>query len=297
VDKYIGVMPGHIGVSRLPCGQHIAAVDNLRSIVAHEKHLYLKCSGDYVPSTLPGEIWEVGIRLALVFGTVDDIGLLPSNWDPVADTISRVETNWTISGNWKAAVGASVFQPDDYLNDQAAPALTNFLANAVLSNQVRLRTLSLYPAEAPDAHTVPAVPYVSGTPCVLSWTSAYPTGGEGGTQLPPQDSVVVSWRTLQVGKHGRGRIFLPSSSSTGLSQAHVSSAAQTDITDAAVTLCEELAYTSSGAGGPHVRPIVTGAPYENYGTIIQAKVGNYVDTQRRRRNRLVETYTTGNITY
>lgn len=265
--------------------------------MANEVHLLLRASGDYVPNTLPGEIWQNDIRLALVFGTVDDIGTLPNDWSPQAHTISRTESDWTITGNWNTNVGLNIFQPDDYLNDQAAPAWTDFMANAHLSNQVRLRRLQLFPIGAPDGKAVPAVPFAVGTACDLEYTSAYPTGGEGGTQLPPQNSIAVSWRTHQIGAHGRGRIFLPSSASGSLSQAKVAAGTQTDIVAAGVTLLEALAFTGTGSLAAHVRPIVTGKPFTRYGTITQVRVGSIMDTQRRRRNRLTEVYESAMVSY
>jgi hypothetical protein len=252
--------------------------------------LLLRASGDYVPNTLPGEIWQCDVRLALVFGTIDDIGVLPDNWTPEPNPYSRVEADWTINGNWTANVGLNQFQPDDYLNDQAAPAWTDFMAAAHLSNQVRLRSLELYPIGSPTGHVVPAAGFSQGTPATLTWTSSYPTGGESGTQLPPQNSIAVSWKTQQVGARGRGRIFLPSSTSAALSQAHVSSGAQSDIATAGAQFINALSYAGTGGTSAHVAPIVTGSPFENYGRIIQVGVGSIMDTQRRRRNRLTETY-------
>jgi hypothetical protein len=112
--------------------------------------------------------------------------------------------------------------------------------------------------------------------------------------LPPQNSIAVSWRTQQIGSRGRGRIFLPSSTSGSLSQGHVSSGAASDITAAAVTFLEALAFTSSSW---NVIPIVTGKPFVGYGVINQVRVGSIMDTQRRRRNRLTEVYTSTNVTY
>jgi hypothetical protein len=265
--------------------------------MSHEIHLLLRASGDYVPNTLPGEIWQNDVRLALVFGTVDDLGTLPNDWSPQAHTISRTETDWTITGNWNTNLGLNIFEPDDYLNDQAVPAWTDFMAAAHLSNQVRLRRLQLFPIGAPDGKAVPAVPFAVGTACDLEFTSSYPTGGESATQLPPQDSIVVSWKTHQIGARGRGRIFLPSGTSGSLSGAHVSSGAQSDIADAAKAFCEALAYSAGSTLGAHVRPIVTGAPFTQYGVITQVRVGSIMDTQRRRRNRLVETYVSENPSY
>jgi hypothetical protein len=60
---------------------------------------------------------------------------------------------------------------------------------------------------------------------------------------------------------------------------------------------EALAFTGAGPGGAHVRPIVTGKPWDKYGVVTTVRVGSIVDTQRRRRNRLTEVYTSGNPSY
>jgi hypothetical protein len=274
-----------------------AAVDK-ETVMAGEMHLRLTATGDYVPNTLPGEIWECNVNLALVFGTVDAIGTLPSNWSPSALPVARTETDWTITGNWHVPGPiAGSFQPDDYLNDQAAPAWTDFLAASYCSNQVRLRSLKLSPIIGPSGKVEPAPPYAQGTPMTLEWTSAYPTGGGSSTQLPPQDSIAVSWQTQQVGAHGKGRIFLPSATSAALSGAHVATTPQSDITAAGVAFLEALSYSATSPYDINVRPIVTGKPWAKYGVISQVRVGSIVDTQRRRRNRLTEVYTSAPVTY
>lgn len=262
--------------------------------MAQAKHLRLDIVGDYVPSTLVGEIWQTSIRLALVFGTVDEVGTLPDNWDPVAEAISRTEADWTISSNWTIdgpVVGT--FDPGDYLNDQAAPAVSTFISNAELSNQVRVRKLRLWPIGSPNGRSVPAVPYATGTPCDLEWTSSYPIGNQSSTQLPPQNSVVVSLRTLQIGAAGRGRMFLPSSTSALLSGAKIATTPQGDIRDAAVQFMEDLAYGT----GPRIRPIVTGGNFTQYAVVNRVRIGNVMDTQRRRRNAISEVYVDGSPTY
>lgn len=265
--------------------------------MANEKHLLLTISGDYVPNTLPGEVWQCGVRLALVFGAVDPIGSLPSNWDPVAETIARTETTWTIAGNWTVdGPSTDTFDPGDYLNDQAAPAVAAWIIAARVSNQVRVRELELAVIGAPTGNQVPAPPYATGTPCRLTYTSAYPVGAISGTQLPPQNSVCVSHRTQQIGPRGRGRMFLPSGASTMLSGAKLSTTERQNIADGQEAFLEALAYdgvTSSAT----VRPIVTGSPWTNYAVINAVRVGDVIDTQRRRRNRATETYVQEPVTY
>lgn len=253
------------------------------------KHLRLDIIGDYVPSTLVGEIWQTSIRLALVFGpgTVDDVGTLPDNWDPVADPISRTETDWTITSNWTVD-GPSIgtWDPGDYLNDQAGPAVAAFIAGAGLSNQVRVRRLRIWPIGSPLGRAVPAVPYATGTAADLEWTGSYPIGNQSSTQLPPQNSPVVSLRTLQIGSAGRGRMFLPSMTSAALSGAKIASTPLSDLADVAQTFVQDLAVAST----PFVYPIVTGGNFTKYAVVKRVKVGNVMDTQRRRRNAIAETY-------
>jgi hypothetical protein len=42
--------------------------------------------------------------------------------------------------------------------------------------------------------------------------------------------------------------------------------------------------------GVHIDAIVTGSPYQKYGRINAVRVGEVVDTQRRRRRQLAENY-------
>lgn len=266
--------------------------------MAGEKHLLLTWGGDYVPSTLPGEIWQCGLRLSMVFGATDPVGTLPNDWTVEADTISLTEATYTVSGNWSVngpGVGTG-FDPGSYLKDQAEPAISTWMLYAQLNNQVRLRWISLAPIGAPTGNMVPAPGYAAGSPCLLEYTSSYPVGNLSGTQLPPQNSVSVSHRTLQVGPRGRGRMFLPSSSSSILSGARVATTPQTDIAAAQVTLLESLA-TEVGVSTPDIRPAVIGSPWSAYATINQVQVGNVMDSQRRRRGNLTETYVTDTPDY
>jgi hypothetical protein len=275
-----------------------AAVDNLRSDVANEKHLRLSWGGDYVPSTLPGEIWENNLNLILNFGSTDHLGTLPSTWSVVPYTVARTETDWTIQGNWYAEDGPDHFKVDDFLNDQVAPAITDFMAAAHLSNQVRCRWAKIYPIGAPSGNAIPAPGFTTGTPIALEWTSSYPTGGESSTQLPPQDAIALSLNTYDVGPRSRGRIFLPSSTSSSMSQAKVSSTAVDDIVAAGQAFLAALHVHQIGiAQVSDTYPIVTGKPWNHYAIVNSVRVGNIMDTQRRRRDRLTEVYTSGAVTY
>lgn len=267
--------------------------------MSNEKHLLLSIIGDWNDSALAAESWQVGIRLALVFnGDVDPVATLPNNWSPVATSINRTETDWTITGNWKVTFGSANFNPDDYLNDQVAPAVTTWAARTATSSKCRVRALKVSPIVAPHGTLEPAPPYAKGSPCLLEWTGAYPVGGNVAELLPLQNAAVASHRTPQTGRAGRGRAFLPGLTAGAMDgHGHLSSTVTAGLLDAQVTLLEALAYNEGGIDTYAIRPIVTGGNFTKYGLITTVKVGNVMDTQRRRRRSLEETYATGSVSY
>lgn len=262
--------------------------------------LYLTAQGGYVSGAtgLANEIWQTGIRLQLSLDPAPPaIGTIPNNeYSIVPANINRTETNWTIVGNWLAEGGVNDFDPGDYLNDLAGPAFRAWIATTgAFAGAVELRTLRLYPIGDPDGHVIPAPPYAQGTPCLLTYTGTRPHGVVSGAMLPPNNSVVASLRTSQIGRRGRGRMFSPACGVSVIGQnadaGVVTSANRTILANAYVTLLEALHYNEA----VKVRPIVIGAPYADYAVINQVRVGNVVDGQRRRRNALLETYTSAPV--
>lgn len=259
--------------------------------MANEKHLLLTAVGDYTTAPMNAEAWAVTLRLALVFGPIDPVGTLPSNWDPVAVNINRTETDWTITGNWHVS-SPDVFEPDDFLNDQAAPAFTSWIAGGPMSNYARLRALKLFPIGAPSGRAVPAPPYAQGTPCLLTWTSNYPTGATGSGVSPLQIAMVASHRTAQIGRKGRGRMFIPAVNPNQLepTTTHFSAPRVTAAVTAQQALLQALTWSSPSPLAAHTHTIVTGAPFVSYAKINTVRIGDVPDTQRRRRRSMVETY-------
>lgn len=266
--------------------------------MANEIHLLLNAIGGYTDPQLSAETWQVGVRLALVFGTVDPVGILPNNWAPSAATVNRTETNWTITSNWRVSAGSGTFNPDDYLNDQAAPAFSSWVTSNYFSSPARLNELKLFPIGAPTGRSVPAPPYAQGSPCLLTWTANHPTGTGSGNPLPLQVAAVMSHRTSQIGRHGRGRMFMPALS-TGALDTHglISSAAQTAMVTAQVALLEALKLTNLGVGSANIRPIIVGKPWTNYAVINRVQADNIPDTQRRRRRSLVGSIVGADVSY
>lgn len=269
--------------------------------MAGEKHLYVVAGGGYVDSGLAEEEWQVGLRFLFKTGDAPDaIGTLPSSWDVVAQNTARVETSWRIDGNWTVEGGVTDLDVGDWLNDQLAPAFTDWLNNNLIHNVVRMDTLKVYPIGSPTGAVIPAPPYSQGTPVTLTWTASNPVGGGSTSALPLQNSIVASHRTSQVGRRGRGRMFYPVASSAILSstpgsRGRISSATVAAAVTAHVALLEACSLNGSGPSG-WVCPIITGTPWEDYALITQVQIGDVMDTQRRRRNALTEARQSDTVT-
>lgn len=264
--------------------------------MANEKHLLLTFGGDYTDTENSAEVWQNGIRFVLSNDAIPDIGTLPNNWSPVATSINRTGTHWTITGNWSADFGGGLhFNADDWLNDQCAPALDTWLGVSGIANKIRLRWAKVFPIGS-NGKAVPAPPYSQGTPILLTWTSAYPTGDDGANLLPLQNSVVVSHRTPQIGRRGRGRVFR-AGVSTNANDAHgmIGSAYVSSLLNAEVALLEALSGTYGVTDHTYTRAAVIGSPWTGFGAITSARVGNRMDTQRRRREQVVEAYTSATV--
>lgn len=267
--------------------------------MANEKHMLLTIRGSYTAGALAAEQWQVGLRLGLFAGPSGDsapaVGTLPNNWEPEAVNISRTETNWTIDGNWDIDLGLGAsFAPDDYLNDQVAPAVYDWFQTSIHWSGARVDSLQLYPI-GPGGTVVPAPPYSQGTPCTLTWTGSKPVGTASGGVLPLQIAVVASHRTPQTGRRGRGRMFLPGIAASFVgSDGQIAGTQRQDAADRQATFLEALTYVDVLTEW-QIRPIVTGAPWTQYAFITQVQVGSVPDTQRRRRNALVETVSTATV--
>lgn len=266
--------------------------------MAGEKHLRLVAGGGWTTGAIVNEEWAVGVRLVIKDGTVDDIGTMQDTWSVDSQIVNRTETHWGIVGNWKLSHLGATFSPDDYLNDQAAPAFATWMqALPAHSDQCRMDWLKLS-VIGTNGREVPPPGQTQGTPMTLTWTSSSPAGLNGGDLLPIQNALVASHRTHVTGRRGRGRMFIPGFTASIVNHQGEMTSTSTDNTRAAqIALLEALALDVGGLVSVSVRPVVTGLPFTNYGVIDEVRVGNVMDTQRRRRGSLVETYSIGAVTY
>lgn len=110
------------------------------------------------------------------------------------------------------------------------------------------------------------------------------TGVVDGEMLPFQCATVISLLTASATRHGRGRFYLPPLSATFLLNGKLNSTAMTTLDTAWTAFFDSL--NTDG-----VSPVVRNRTGHISTPVTGARVGDVIDTQRRRRNKLVETYT------
>lgn len=262
-------------------------------------HCYVTYQGRYKVSALATETFQWGVRfLTVPGGGPSDIGNLPSDSDiyPVSAVINRDETNWTIVGNWVMEMGVNDLNPGDWLHDQLAPAAVTWFNTTAFSSQAYLEKIKVYPINN-QGKTQPAVPFISGTPCTLTFkTNTACDGGGSASVLPPQLSAVCSWRTPQIGPGGRGRIYLAGlNGSTWQGTDGLISSASIPTYLTGIKTWIEASKLDGTSSGVWAAPAVIPTNWQTYALVNAARIGNVFDTQRRRRRSLVETYTSQSI--
>nr|CRY96751.1 hypothetical protein [uncultured prokaryote] len=228
--------------------------------MGYPRHLYLTFGGRYFTD----EIWSGGIRLASPAS--------PNDEGDEAWTITAAEQN-------------------QYAADAVETWFTS--AGAKVSGMARLDWVKLNAIDTDGSYLDK-----SNTNLVEYPTDTAPTGGSGAMDWP-QISVCVSFRTdVSRGLAARGRLYVPavvSKSGAG----RVGAADCLTMATAAKDLLEELRDMPQLLIGGQLAPCVvsrglrTGPDTWGPGVaryIRRSEVGDVADTQRRRRNELVEVY-------
>ena len=201
------------------------------------------------------EIWSTGFFMG---SETEDIGAVPQT------LVDEIATRWS---TFFVLSGSSI--SSNYLTTQVKVAL---LSTAGVTDPLNV----VY-----HTYTTP------------------PQGANGGTAMPPQSSLVCTLTSaISRGLAAKGRMYIPGFAGGGPdATGHISSTAVGNIATALQTFINGV-NTDVGAGFhvinasfgsvkhslPGVNAVVTGI-----------KVGNVYDTQRRRRNGLVEAYTAKTI--
>lgn len=106
--------------------------------------------------------------------------------------------------------------------------------------------------------------------------------------LPFQCSVAVSTRSDLATRSGRGRFYLPALAEGNTASGRLSSTAQ-----AAIVTAANQFFSSLDTGG--LNPVLLNRTTLVQTPITQFDVGDIIDTQRRRRNGLIEQRTTASV--
>jgi hypothetical protein len=110
------------------------------------------------------------------------------------------------------------------------------------------------------------------------------TGVATGEMLPFQCATVISLLSASATRHGRGRFYLPPLAVSTVDGGLISAAAITSLDTAWTAFFDSL--NTDG-----VNPVIRNRTGHISTPVTGARVGNVFDTQRRRRNKLVEVYT------
>lgn len=114
-------------------------------------------------------------------------------------------------------------------------------------------------------------------------------GTGGGNQLPHEVSVVVSLKTSIASRRGRGRMYLPAPAYGSLTTSgRLDFTIRDDIAQAAATYCatdavNEMVAVVASKTGSLLTPVT------------QVRVGDVFDSQRRRRDSLIEAYKVNDV--
>lgn len=254
-------------------------------------HLYLVAKGGYEDSDLTEESWQCGIRLMPFLSDTGDIGAPPMAFDCVSDTLSGSATNWTSTANFLCEGGVNDIDPADYVAT-AGKAWQDFFedTNAYISDAVLVKSVTLY-AMGSDGKVINTD---VGPAKAVAVPTAAVDGANAGGLLPIQNTVVLSLRTPNTTRRGRGRIYLPGATTAivGTTDGLINNTLiRGNIATAGKDLLNDLKSGTFGVDAV-LRPVVIGSPYTTYFRVTQVKVGNVVDSQRRRRRNITEAYST-----
>jgi hypothetical protein len=253
------------------------------------KHLRTQFHGSYFNALLEAEIWTTSVNWILNDSDPDDMGALPNLAVEQTDDTGTAG-NYTWRGNWHATrtgIGPNYLGGVDWLK-HVSTAFETFFANSETSDQCTYKGVKGYPINDVGK----SENYVA----EVSLNTPTRGGGTSG-MLPPQNSVVASLVTPVLGAHGRGRCYLPGTN-RGVIESY---GIMTGTTPQGIADHFALCLFNAGIYGltpwldNWVVPIVTQAKPINYGRVKSVRVGTIVDTQRRRRNQLTETYSSTNL--
>lgn len=122
-----------------------------------------------------------------------------------------------------------------------------------------------------------------------------PTAGASAANKPNQCAVVVTLVSTLAGRQGRGRMYLPALGGTITTAGRLGTTQRDSIADTAATLVDGLSDLSE-ANYVASRMAVQSQVGPTASQVVTIRVGDVWDTQRRRRDGMVESYTSRSVT-
>lgn len=260
------------------------------------QHIYVTAHGEWASGPWVGEKAQFGLRLAMVDATAEPtkgaVFTLPVHGDVVADSGSQSGTNGTLTRTWTARIGPTGSTENFGAAEQVDVAedvwafLNSFIGSVAAT--FRFTHVKIAPVLASGAYGATASIYTFTSPLV---------GSGAGSVLPPEVALAVTFRAAVLGRRGRGRIYLPALTTGNALETDgtVKSAFRSSLVSFTGTLVTNL-QNQPGTGRAW-RPIVCtmSAGKAQATRPSQVRVGNKFDSQRRRQQQVVETYTSANL--
>lgn len=124
---------------------------------------------------------------------------------------------------------------------------------------------------------------------------ATPVAGTGSPSKSPQDALVVSLRTTTPGARGRGRVYWPALGAALGADFALTAPGSQQVVDAAASLFDLIGDQINAEWAANSIAVTTELAVRSVTDhqsrkVVRLQVGNRLDTQRRRRDRLVENY-------
>lgn len=210
------------------------------------------------------------------------------NWSAGGSDVEIQET-----GFWCTA-GSGTSDPAEICNILAVRAVNAWSDNMTES----LFTAAIHGDEA-NVYYYPAPPPAHAVTSGRSSFGATPWTGSGVQGLPPQLAMCATTQAYAPGsfvplrgRRQRGRMYLPTPTSNNLEN---TGRLKTTVTAALLTAVTGLLndMTDASGGGVVCTPVIMSLADAEARPISYVRIGDVVDTQRRRRDRLAEVYTAG----
>lgn len=259
-------------------------------------HIRLVVSGGRKDGDINTEIWQFGLNfMPTLGGPMDDIHTVAGDFDAAYDVASSTGTGYNAERNYNLEGGVTDIDPMDWLENEVAPAIQQYLNTTNLFNpDIYCTGLDAYPiGNDGKVITLPVGAAVASLrTTVNTWD-----GSSATNSMAPFTSFAISTVTAANIPRGRGRFYPPppvvgvTTSSTGCA----SSSGRTTMLNAASLFVESVSL-EVGVGDAFLLPCVIGDPWTTAYAIKQLRVGSIPDTQRRRKNGLTEVYTTDTLT-